>query len=151
VGFFFPYYCAGWGTVWHLQRFLQCKTVSYMNSPPLLFSFISPLLQFLESFQQVSFCIYIHVYTFFVPYSLSYPLSLPPAPPTGANSPLPRQNLFCPPVLWFCRKKEKRTKEKKWQFCLFEIKIAMIHRWHAGIFTCSGFLGPLWDWNFSFS
>jgi hypothetical protein len=31
-------------------------------------------------------------------------------------SKLPRQNLLCPPVHWFCKRKE-------WNFCLFKIVI----------------------------
>jgi hypothetical protein len=41
------------------------SNISYLNSPSPPFSFISPLPPFLKWFQQVSFCMYIHVHTFF--------------------------------------------------------------------------------------
>jgi hypothetical protein len=46
-------------------------------------------------------------------------------PPTGTN--LPRQDLFCPPVLWFC-------KRKKWQFCLFKIATQGVSLWHFHVY-----------------
>jgi hypothetical protein len=66
------------------------------------------------------FCIYIHLYTIFVPYSPSYLLSLPwPLPPSPEYQPHPGQDLLCLPVLWFCRRKKKKSDI----FCLFEIKV----------------------------
>jgi hypothetical protein len=57
---------------------------------------------FFHSFNRYHFCIYLHVYTLFAPYSSSYtfPCSLCPTPTTTS-----KQNLFHPPVLWFCRRK----------------------------------------------
>jgi hypothetical protein len=47
-----------------------------------------------------------NVYTFFASYSPSYPLSLPP--PTDSTPLCHDQDLFCPPVLQFCRRKMKK-------------------------------------------
>jgi hypothetical protein len=71
-----------------------------LNSPP----HHSPLFPLLEYFQQVSFFIYIHVYTVFVLYSPSYPFLTSSPLPTGTI--LPRQDLWHPPVLKFCKRKK---------------------------------------------
>jgi hypothetical protein len=75
---------------------------------------------------------------------------------------LPPQDLFCPPVVWFCRIKKKRR--KKWYFYLFEIRVATqgVSLWYFHVFmtiafyikdlTTSGFwlggivLGPVHSW-----
>jgi hypothetical protein len=51
------------------------------------------------------------------------------------------QNLFCPPVLWFCRR--KRRKEKKWHFCLLEIKVATlgVSLWYFHVYM---YYNPNW-------
>jgi hypothetical protein len=51
---------------------------SYLNSPLLPFSFISPFPHSWNSFNRYHFSIYIHVYTVFAPYSPFHTLSLPP-------------------------------------------------------------------------
>jgi hypothetical protein len=82
---------------------------------------LSSLLHSLNSFNRFHFSIYLHVYTVFVPYSPSYTLDPLPLP-----SPLVstlRQDLFHPPVLWFC-------KRKKWHFYLFMIAIQGVSLWH---------------------
>jgi hypothetical protein len=45
---------------------------------------------------------YLHVYTLFSPPPFSPRCS--PFPPTSI------QKLFCPPVLWFCRRKKKHRR-----------------------------------------
>jgi hypothetical protein len=65
------------------------------------------------------FCIYIHVYTLFTSYSSSclFPCHL--SSPTVATSPaLIGQNLFIPPVLWFCRIKIIKDKKRNMMFLL---------------------------------
>jgi hypothetical protein len=54
------------------------STISYLNSPPPPFSFISFYPHLRNSFSRYLFSIYIHVYTVFAPYSPSYTLSTPP-------------------------------------------------------------------------
>jgi hypothetical protein len=56
------------------------SNISYLNSPPALLSPYS-----WNSFNSCHFCIYIHVYTLFAPYSSSYPIPCHLLPPTGAN------------------------------------------------------------------
>jgi hypothetical protein len=53
-------------------------------------------------------------------------------PPTGTNP--PRQNLFCPPVLWFC-------KRKKWHLCLFKIATQGVFLWHIHVYM---YYNPNW-------
>jgi hypothetical protein len=87
------------------------STISYLNLSP------TPTLPHSwNSFNKYHFCIYIHVCTILALHSPSYPLSPPPSP--SYNS----QDLFCPPVIQFCRG-QKKKREKKWQFCLFKIKV----------------------------
>jgi hypothetical protein len=93
---FFNYCCTG-NTLWH-RTFYK---MSDFNSPPLSFSF-NPVLSFLKYFLQVSFSIYIHVYTVFSLYSPYYTLSLYPSSSHWYQ--LPGQKLFCLPLLQFCKK-----------------------------------------------
>jgi hypothetical protein len=97
--------------------------VSYLNSPPLP-SPLSSLPQFLGIVSTgIIFCIYIHVYSVFAWYSPSYPLS-PLCPHTLVPAFSPGQDLFCPSVLWFCRRKKRIDERKIWYFSLFEVKVA---------------------------
>jgi hypothetical protein len=52
------------------------------------------------------------MYTVFAPYSPSYILSPSPLPSHWYQS--PRQDLFCPPVLQFCKREKK---EMTFFFC----------------------------------
>jgi hypothetical protein len=58
-----------------------------LNSPPPPLSFIPPVPHSRNSFIRFLFFIYIHGYTVFAPYSLSYNLSTPPPHPTLVSSP----------------------------------------------------------------
>jgi hypothetical protein len=107
----------GGGTLWPLQKFLQCIKyilLEFIPSTSLLYSPL-PIPGIVSkgiTFAFISMCTqclhHIHPPN---PFPCHLPLLLVPV--------LPRQDLFCTPVLWFCRKKKK-----KWHFCLFEIKVA---------------------------
>jgi hypothetical protein len=79
------------------------SNLSYLNSPCPPFSFISLSPHSWKSFNRSYFSIYIHVYTVCALYSFFYILS-PPFPHSHWYQ-CPRQDLFCPPVLQFCKRK----------------------------------------------
>jgi hypothetical protein len=95
------------GTLWHLQKFLQC--IKYLNSPLLPFSFITLYPFSWNSCDRYNFSLCVlHVYGVFAPYSPSYTLFPPPPPLTGTRP--HRQNLFHSLVLWFpIRKNDKKN------------------------------------------
>jgi hypothetical protein len=84
-----------------------------LSLPPSPLSFIPFSFHSWNSFNRHHFCICIHVYTFFALYSppifyTVFSLSPPPSP-FSLVPPLstpPPQDLFCPPVLRFCRRKK---------------------------------------------
>jgi hypothetical protein len=89
-----------------------------------------------NSYNRSSFSIYIHMYTIFTLYSFSHTLLLHFPPSHWYQS--PRQDLFCPLVFQFC-------KRKKVTF-LFKIAIQGVSLWHLCMcynpnwFICSIFL-----------
>jgi hypothetical protein len=85
------------------QGSYNVSNISYMNSPPPLLPFI----MISGSFNRYHLCIYIHVYTFFAPYSSSYPLSLPP-PPSHWYHRLPTGPVLCSCFLILWNKKYRR-------------------------------------------
>jgi hypothetical protein len=108
MGQSFSFSCAGWGYMVAFTKVLKIYQIHHTWIQPLHHSpssSLSPLSW--NSFKSYHFYIYIQVCTVFAPYSPSYPLShsllFPPVPITPLT---PRQNLFCPPVLWFCRIKQ---------------------------------------------
>jgi hypothetical protein len=109
------------------------SNMSYLNPPPPLLPFIPCIPDSWNSFNRYHLCNYIHMYTVFAHYSLSYLLSLPPPPPTCAKS---GKDLFCSPVLQFCRR--EKMKRKTWHFCYFEIKIATqgVSLWYFHAYMC---------------
>jgi hypothetical protein len=116
----------GGDTLWHLQRFLQCiysllLPFSFIP-PPLIPGVVSTGIIFAFTYMHRHFCT---IFTLLNPFPNTSPL---PQVPVF----LPEQDLFCPPVLQFCRiikiklkwKRRKMIKWKTWHFCLFEIKVA---------------------------
>jgi hypothetical protein len=69
-----------------------------------------------NSFNRYHFFIYIHVYTFFAPYSSSYPFLGHLSPPLVIH--LLGQKLFCPPVFQFCGRKYIKYNKKNMEFLL---------------------------------
>jgi hypothetical protein len=115
----------GRGTSLHLQEILQNINTSYLNLPPLSFSFITLSPYYWNRLNKYHFSTYIHVYTVFVPYSSSHTFS-PPSASFQWYQP-PQQDLLCPLVLQFCKRKEK------WNFCLFKIATLGVSLWHFHI------------------
>jgi hypothetical protein len=60
---------------------------------------------------------------------------------------LPVQDLFHPPVLWFCRRKKR--KRKTWYFSLFEIKVTTqrVSLWYFHVYM---YFNPNWFISSSF-
>jgi hypothetical protein len=125
----FYYCCTGSSTLWHLKNFLFCYAgkgyivvfTKVLTIYKIYYTWIhslhhSPLFPpptySWNSFNMSLFSFYIHVYTAFVLYSLSYTLS-PHLPPSHwyHHSLTGRTCSVSPPVLQF-------VKEKKWHFCL---------------------------------
>jgi hypothetical protein len=105
---FLPY-CAGWGYIVAFTKVLTIYQICHTWIHPSIILLYAP--PFKEEFQWVSFTYmcaqYLHHIHPPTPFSHLLPLPLIPPPHT-------RQDLFCPPVLWFC-------KRKKLHFCLFKI------------------------------
>jgi hypothetical protein len=94
-----------------------------MNSPPLLFSFISSSPNSWSSFNRYHCCIYIHVYTLFAPYSPSYPLSPSPLPSHWCQ-PFPvGKTCFSLQFSDCVEEKGEEIKQKTWHFSWSEIKV----------------------------
>jgi hypothetical protein len=102
---FIIFYCSVGVHCGIYKNIYNISNISYFNSPPPSFSFFSSSLHFWNSFSRYHFSIYMHVYTIFTLYStyvcsfpISFLLPLVPTPPT-------QKDLFCFPVLWFCKRK----------------------------------------------
>jgi hypothetical protein len=90
------YYCAGWG---YIVAFSEILTIYHIYHTWIHLLHHSPLslsTHAWDSFNRFHFSMYIHMYTVFAPYS--------PHPPLSHWYQLSRQDQFCPPVLWFCKK-----------------------------------------------
>jgi hypothetical protein len=88
----------------------NASNIPYFNSLPPLLS--SPLDSW-NSFNRYHFCIYVHGYTLFVPYSSSYPFPCHLSTPTGASSPWPTLGRTCSVLLFSDFIKDKNIKDKK--------------------------------------
>jgi hypothetical protein len=74
------------------------------------------------------------VCTVFAPHSPSYNISPPPLPSHGHQPPSPPA-LFHPSVLWCCRRiKKDEKKRRKWQLCLFKVKVHREFPWDISMF-----------------
>jgi hypothetical protein len=94
------------------------SNMSYLNSPLVPFSFMSPSSHSWNSFNRHHSSIYIHVYTIFALYSPSHTLS--PPLPTSTNLP----GMICSALLF------KDYIKKKPHFCLFKIATQGVSLWH---------------------
>jgi hypothetical protein len=116
--YFILFYCAGWGTLCHLHKllhFIKCImqefTPSTFSLPPLIPGVVSKGIIFAFTCIFTFYCIF----TFLPPFPNTSPLPL-------VLTLLSGQDLFCPLVLWFFRRKDKN--KKTWHFCFLEIKVA---------------------------
>jgi hypothetical protein len=90
-----------------------------LNSP-FLFSPPSPFLDSWSSFNRCHFCICIHVYILFAPYSPSYPFPHHLPLSTSANPP----NCFTLLLSDFVEEKNIKDETRNLMFCYVEIKMA---------------------------
>jgi hypothetical protein len=114
--FFLLYCCDRWGHIVALTQVLMMYQIYHTwihlhNHSP---SSSSP--DSWSTFSRYHFRIYLHLYTF---YCTIFTL-LPPFPqhlllPTGV-SPTTEQDLFHPPVLWFCKRKNRNDRTKTMTF-----------------------------------
>jgi hypothetical protein len=88
------------------------SSISYMNPPPLPFSFIPLYPNSWSSFNSYHFCIYLHVYSFL--HCIHPPTPFPHHLPNTQRPTFSHwAGLLHPPVLWFCRIKKRKDKTKK--------------------------------------
>jgi hypothetical protein len=121
-----------WGTLWHLQKFLQYIIAEFI---PSVFSLKTPPHSW-DSFSRSHISIFIHEYIKLPPYSPPTPFPYSLTPPTGANPPTGPIYL---PVLHFWKKN---------QFCLFKIAIQGVSLWHLFLDSQSS-SSPVLSWHFS--
>jgi hypothetical protein len=125
--------------------------ISYLKSPlhpsPLLFPSIPGIVS-----TGINFFLFTYSYTQYL-YHIQLPthfLHLLP-PPIGTNP--PRQDLFCPPVLWFCKRKEKMTFFFKATYtgsflvalpCTYVLYPHLVHLVYFSSFYLNPFLMVVW-------
>jgi hypothetical protein len=92
------------GTLWHLPKFFQyIKYVILKFIPSSLLPY-HPHPLFLEQLQGVSF-LHLHTCVLSIHTIFTLPLHFPTSSPSHWYQP-PRQDVFCPPVLQFCKRKK---------------------------------------------
>jgi hypothetical protein len=137
----------GRGTFWHLPRFLQYIKyiiLEFSHPPPTALLYpppphpipgtVSKGIIFSFAYMCTYFLHCIHPPTTF-PRHLPYPTSINPCTP-------PSQDLFSPPVLWFCRWKKRKDKKKNMAFFLFLIHVAT-QGFPCEIFMCICIITPI--------
>jgi hypothetical protein len=103
----------------HWSVYKASYNMSFLKSPsPLLFH--APSTDSWNSFNRYHFCIYIHMYTLFAPYSPTYPFlhHLLQSPVATSLTHHVQEELICPPVFWCCRRKYIKDYKKNMAFLL---------------------------------
>jgi hypothetical protein len=116
-GLFFIVVIGGGYIVPYTMTLTMCQIYHTWMHPST--ALLHPPSQFLEQFNRYHFlyiCGYIMCTT-----CILLLLSLPRPPPSSANPTNPEQNLSCPPVLWFCRRKNIKGKKRNMTFLGFYI------------------------------
>jgi hypothetical protein len=115
--FSFLYCCTGQGYIEALAKVLTMYQIYHTWIHPLHHSLSSPLPNSQNSFNNSHFSTYIHVYLHYIH---TVCILLPHFPITSAltSANLPPQNVFCSPILWFCRRKKIKDEKKNMAFLL---------------------------------
>jgi hypothetical protein len=116
------FYCCARGTLWHLQTCFQYIILEFTPSS-ILFHSPSPIPGIIST--GVLFYFHTCAHSICTIFTLPYPFPTS-SPSHGAT---PRQDLFHPPVLWFCKRKKKES-----QFCLFKITLQGVSLWHFHLY-----------------
>jgi hypothetical protein len=137
----------GEGTLWYLQRFLQCSWSSILEFTTfIIFLYLLPLIPGMVSTAIIFAFTYMCTHYFQCTHPL-IPFSHHLSPLTGANTLHPGKDLFCPLVLQFCRRKKVKDKKKNMTFCLFKINISTqgVSLWcfHSYVYCNPTGLSPL--------
>jgi hypothetical protein len=97
------FYCSGWGYIVSFINVLIIYQTYFIWIHSLHQSPLLPSPHYWNSFNRYHFSIYIHVYTVFAPCSPFH--TFLPLLPLVTGTKLPSKNMFCPSILWFCKRK----------------------------------------------